>query len=243
MHFPNYQFSSNSQICQQNTDLEESLQPPDLENTLPDKHGQLEDTPPFHPSVGALCGVPVYAFPDNDVRLLILDLSQGLRKSTNWYANLRSATRKPPKQNHASIICLYTFCFQRILRQFRFRNVHDAVNVERDLLGARCPTFVAEAVNVFSVRMCDKGIIFRGSGLLIILAISERIFDLKEEVRVSVQSPDRRFQFPGSAKRVIPRNQSPSSHYLRTLCRQPEKKQSSCRRDAAFHGSILASVL
>lgn len=79
------------------------------------------------------------------------------------------------------------------------------MNVERDLLGARCPTFVAEAVNVFPVRMCDKGIIFCGSGLLIILAISEGIFDLKEEVRVSVQLPERRLQFPGSAKRLYPK--------------------------------------
>lgn len=58
------------------TNLEESLQPPNLENSLSDKHGKLEDAPPFHSRVGALCRVPVYPLSHHDVGLLILDLSQ-----------------------------------------------------------------------------------------------------------------------------------------------------------------------
>ena len=52
------------------------------------------------------------------------------------------------------------------------------MDIERDLLSVRRPTLVAEAVDIFAVRVGDEGIIFRGSGLFIILAISERIFDL-----------------------------------------------------------------
>ena len=67
------------------TNLEESLQPPNLEHTLSDKHGKLEDAPPLHPRVGALRRVPVYPLSHHNVRLLILNLGQGLGKSANCF--------------------------------------------------------------------------------------------------------------------------------------------------------------
>lgn len=60
------------------TNLEESLEPPHLENTLSDQHSQLEDTPPLHTGVGALGRVPVNPLSHDNVRLLILNLCQGL---------------------------------------------------------------------------------------------------------------------------------------------------------------------
>lgn len=66
------------------THLEESLQPPDLENTLSDNHGQLEDTPPLNPRIGALCRVPVHAFTNHDIRLFVFDLGEGFRETTNY---------------------------------------------------------------------------------------------------------------------------------------------------------------
>lgn len=56
------------------TNLEESLEPPHLENALSDQHSQLEDTPPLHTGVGALGRVPVNPLSHDNVRLLILNL-------------------------------------------------------------------------------------------------------------------------------------------------------------------------
>lgn len=69
------------------TNLEESLQPPHLEDTLSDKHGKLKDTPPLHSRVGALRCVPVYPLSNHNVRLFILNLSQSLRESTDYWKN------------------------------------------------------------------------------------------------------------------------------------------------------------
>jgi hypothetical protein len=44
-----------------------------------------------------------------------------------------------------------TFRLERILREFRFGDVDDSVDVEGDLLGVRGPALVAEAVDVFAV--------------------------------------------------------------------------------------------
>lgn len=68
------------------TNLEESLEPPHLENTLADQHSQLEDTPPLHPGVGALGRVPVNPLSHNNVRLLILNLCQSLRELADYDA-------------------------------------------------------------------------------------------------------------------------------------------------------------
>lgn len=59
-------------------DLEKPLQPPDLEDALANDNAHLEDAPPLHPSIGALGGVAVRALADNDVALLVLDLSEEL---------------------------------------------------------------------------------------------------------------------------------------------------------------------
>lgn len=54
--------------------LKEPLQPPHLEYTLSEQNKYLKDAPPFDAAVGAFCRVPVGAFPDNDIALLVLDL-------------------------------------------------------------------------------------------------------------------------------------------------------------------------
>ena len=64
----------------EHTYLEEPLEPPHLEYPLPNQNTQLEDTPPFHPPVRAFCRVPVYAFADNDVALLVFDLVEKVEK-------------------------------------------------------------------------------------------------------------------------------------------------------------------
>jgi hypothetical protein len=47
--------------------LEESFQPPDLEDTLADQDNHLKDAPPLDSAVCALCGVSVRSFTDYDV--------------------------------------------------------------------------------------------------------------------------------------------------------------------------------
>ena len=66
------------------THLEKALQPPNLEDTLSNDHSQLEDTPPLHPTVRALCGVPVHPLTDHDVRLLIPDLREGIGQLADY---------------------------------------------------------------------------------------------------------------------------------------------------------------
>ena len=63
--------------------LEESLQPPDLEDTFTSQYTHLEDTPPLYSGIGALSGISVGSFPDNDIRLLILDLGKELGELAN----------------------------------------------------------------------------------------------------------------------------------------------------------------
>lgn len=61
-------------------DLEETLEPPDLEDALADHDAHLEDAPPLDASVGALGGVAVGALAHDDVALLVLDLGKELGK-------------------------------------------------------------------------------------------------------------------------------------------------------------------
>ncbi len=56
------------------THLKEPLQPPDLEYPLPNQHPQLKDTPPLHSCIRALRRIPMRAFSDHYVRLLVFDL-------------------------------------------------------------------------------------------------------------------------------------------------------------------------
>lgn len=60
------------------TRLKEPLQPPDLEETLPNQHGKLKNTPPLDARVGALSRVPVRPLPDHNVALLVFDLRHEL---------------------------------------------------------------------------------------------------------------------------------------------------------------------
>ena len=64
--------------------LKESLQPPNLENTLANKHRKLEDTPPLNTSIRALGCVSVYPLANDNVRLLILDLGESVEKSADY---------------------------------------------------------------------------------------------------------------------------------------------------------------
>jgi len=64
----------------------------------------------------------------------------------------------------------HTFSVQRILR-FRFRDVDDAVHIERDLLRVRRPALVAEAVDVFAVGVGSETVIVGGNGLLEVLTV------------------------------------------------------------------------
>ena len=59
-------------------DLEETLQPPDLEGALSDEDPHLEDAPPLDAGVRALGSVTVRALADDNVALLILDLGEKL---------------------------------------------------------------------------------------------------------------------------------------------------------------------
>lgn len=56
-------------VCGRSGDtyFEEPLQPPDLEDALPNQDSQLKYAPPLDPSVRALSSVAVGAFADNDV--------------------------------------------------------------------------------------------------------------------------------------------------------------------------------
>ena len=55
-------------------DLEEPLQPPDLEHAFADQHAELENAPPFYSRVGRLGCVAVRALADPDVGLFAIDL-------------------------------------------------------------------------------------------------------------------------------------------------------------------------
>jgi hypothetical protein len=91
------------------THLEKALQPPHLEDTLSNNNKQLEKTPPLNTAVGALGRIPVHTLANNNVPLLIADLSHILGK----FADLS---------------------LQGILRHLRFGHVDDSVDVEGDFL-------------------------------------------------------------------------------------------------------------
>lgn len=68
-------------------DLEEPLQPPNLETTIGHKDKKLEDAPPLDSAVGALSGVPVRPLSHKNVALLILDLIDQFSHGTYWKAS------------------------------------------------------------------------------------------------------------------------------------------------------------
>jgi hypothetical protein len=55
-------------------DFKESLEPPNLKDTLSYEHSELENAPPFHTCVRRFGGVAVCALADNNIALLVLDL-------------------------------------------------------------------------------------------------------------------------------------------------------------------------
>jgi hypothetical protein len=72
-------------------DLEEALEPPDLEDALADDDAHLEDAPPLDAGVGALGGVAVGALADDDVALLVLDLGEEFGELLDcWWGLLAS---------------------------------------------------------------------------------------------------------------------------------------------------------
>ena len=57
-------------------DLEEPLQPPDLEDAFPNHHAHLEDRPPLHTCIGRFGGIAVRALADHDVALFVFYLGE-----------------------------------------------------------------------------------------------------------------------------------------------------------------------
>lgn len=141
-------------------DLEEALQPPNLEDTLTDENKHLEDGPPLNTLVCRLGSIAVNTLTENDIRLLILDLCQKLRKSTDF---------------HLQWVC---WCF-------RLWDVDNAVNVERDLLCVCGPLLIAEAVGVLSVVLCDERVIASRNAALVCLESSYRVTNPEINVEVA----------------------------------------------------------
>lgn len=173
------------------TYFKKPLQPPDLKDALPNQDSQLKYTPPFDPSIRAFSSIAVGAFTDNDVRLFILDLIQELGELFNCRTHTRqsvSHSRKPMRcpnclelcLGHRSIMTLrltvhkcrlggvgHTFNLQWITRRLALWHIHNPVHIEADLLRARRPSFIAEAVYMFTITSCVEGMIAGGDSLLI----------------------------------------------------------------------------
>lgn len=60
--------------------LKEAFQPPDLEDTLANQDHHLEDAPPLDSGVGALCGVSVVSFAEDDIGLFVFNLGEEFGK-------------------------------------------------------------------------------------------------------------------------------------------------------------------
>lgn len=108
------------------TYLEESLQPPYLEDGFARQYSDLEDAPPLNPRVGALRRVPMRPLPDDNVALLFLDLAEQLGECAD-------------------------LALERILRRLAFGHVDDTMHVENDFLAVRTPRLIAEAVDVLAI--------------------------------------------------------------------------------------------
>lgn len=167
------------------TNLKETLQPPNLEDTLSDDNSQLEDAPPLHTAIGALGGVTVHSLAHNNVSLFIPHLGDSLRKLAN-YINERSVysfsqitAQKCCEATGTSVSsAIHTFGLQWILRHFGLGHVDDSVDVERHLLRVGGPALVAEAVGVLAIVGRGERVVFVRDGLLVVLAVSQGILDL-----------------------------------------------------------------
>lgn len=58
------------------TYLEESLQPPDLEDTVCNQNNHLEGAPPLNAAVGALSSVAMDALAEDNVGLFVFNLRE-----------------------------------------------------------------------------------------------------------------------------------------------------------------------
>jgi len=140
--------------------LEEPFEPPHLEEALANEYHQLEDAPPLDARVCALSSIPVYALAHDDVALLVLDLGDKFR--------------------HCSHLLL-----QWVLGGFRFRDVDNAVHIERDLLRVRTPVLVVEAVCVFAVFFGVEGVVAGGHAAFVDLVASRGRLDPEIDLQVS----------------------------------------------------------
>lgn len=121
-------------------DLEESLDPPNLEGSDTNDDSQLESAPPFDSAIGALCGVSVYSFSQNDVFLLILDLCEEFGQLTDFVLEWVGAWGP------------WGWLW----------NVDDTVDVETDFLVGTGVGFVAEAVGVTAVHCGGERVVAAG---------------------------------------------------------------------------------
>lgn len=89
-------------------DLEEATQPPDLEERLADDNADDKQVPPLHAGVGALGGVAVGAFADDNVALLILDLGEEFGEELDcWSVKLVTTRTNWPLRD--DVQCLPSF--------------------------------------------------------------------------------------------------------------------------------------
>lgn len=74
--------------------LEESPQPPNLENRLADDNAQDEDVPPLDTAVGALGSVAVGTFAEDNVLLLVPDLGEEIGKFLDYKQEKRVVSKE-----------------------------------------------------------------------------------------------------------------------------------------------------
>lgn len=103
------------------THLEEPLQPPHLEEALPNQHHELEDAPPLDARVCALGGVPVCSLADDNVALLVFDLRNKFRHLFDCIVI---------SMRIYMCFCSRTLFLQWVLWCIRLGYVDDAVDVE-----------------------------------------------------------------------------------------------------------------
>ena len=163
------------------THLEESPQPPNLEDGLANNDANNEQIPPLDASVGALRRIPVCPLADDDVGLLVLDLGEQLRQPA-----------------HLDL--------EGILRRFRLGHVYYTVDVEGDLLAVCTPVFVAEAEDVFPVVFGVEREVAGRDGLFIDLVLAHGVGDLvkREQDGTSQRSKMSGRQVAGRAGRRMP---------------------------------------
>lgn len=113
------------------------------------------------------------------------------------------------------MLLLHTLFLKRILGCFRFGDVDNAVDVERDLFCVGTPVLIVETIYIFAVFACGERVVARGYGTFVDLVTSRGRLDLGN---VALALNTRR----SKSSIVVPRSQSLSFHYRQILCRQLE---------------------